>query len=118
MIEIGFKRIDWWFWAITLAFIIAALLGCPYGYHAVIGISLLQVIYYGLSQKSFLSFDSQVRVIYFAMTLVGFSEALKFPGYFLLMLGTLMVVLFDRCGIALVLKKMPWNKQQLVRVIK
>jgi phytoene dehydrogenase-like protein len=33
-------------------------------------------------------------------------------------LGSLMVVLFDRCGIALVLKKMPWNKQQLVRVIK
>ena len=31
-------------------------------------------------------------------------------------IGTFMVVAFNRCGIALVLKKMPWNERQIVDI--
>lgn len=117
-IKIGFRSLAWWFWAITLGFIAAALLGWGGGYLAVIWLSLVQVIYFGLTQKSFISFDTQVRVVYFAMTLIGLSPALRFPGYCLLLLGTLLVVFCDRCGIALLLKKMPWNKRPLVQIVK
>jgi hypothetical protein len=43
-------------------------------------------------------------------TLLGLWEAGRLVCYAMLIAGTAMVVFFDRCGIALVLKQMPWNK--------
>jgi len=102
--------IEWWFWTITLLGIIAALAGWTPGYVAVIAVSLAQTVFFAVRTGSALSFPTQVRIVYFAYTLLGFWEAGRVPAYALLAAGTLMVVLFDRCGIALVLKLMPWNK--------
>jgi hypothetical protein len=76
-------------------------------------ISALQVVYFYKKSGSMLAFDAQVRIAYFAFTLSGLVQAMQFPFYALLFLGTLMVVFFDRCGIALVLKYMPWNRQSV-----
>jgi hypothetical protein len=38
--------IRWWFWFVTLAFMVAALLGWTPGYYIVIGISAVQVIFF------------------------------------------------------------------------
>lgn len=110
------KKIDWWFWAITLVFIIAALFGWVPGYYFVMIISAIQVLFFWNRFKSFLAFETQVRTAYLAFTLLGLSEAIRYPVYFLLLLGTFMVVAFNRCGIALALKKMPWNKNQVVKI--
>jgi hypothetical protein len=107
---------DWWFWAVTSAFILAALLGWGPGYNLVMLISAFQIIYFTARHKSLVAFDTQVRIVYFAFTLIGLIDAIRFPFYVLLFPATMMAVIFDRCGIALALKHMPWNKQSLIKV--
>ncbi len=112
------KKIEWWLWAVTFLFIIAALLGWVPGYYLVMIISALQIPFFWNRHKSLAAFDTQVRIAYFAFTLVGLSQTVRFPLYLLLLIGTFMVVFFNRCGIALVLKKMPWNKRQVVQILE
>lgn len=107
------QKIEWWFWTVTLACMIAALVGWTQGYYLVMLISAVQVVYFWVQTNNLWAFDSQVRIVYLAFTLLGLIEPIRFVLYLLLALGTLMVVLFNRCGIALALKKMPWNKQPL-----
>ena len=114
--KIEIKKIDWWFWTITLIFILSALIGWVQSYIIVMIISALQVIYFGVQLKSLTAFDTQVRIVYFAVTLFGLIEAIRFPLFILLFIGTVMVVFFNRCGIALGLKYMPWNRQGLVKI--
>ena len=110
------KKIDWWFWAVTFIFIITALLGWNPGYYFVMIISAIQIFFFWNRSKSLMDFDTQVRIAYFAFTLLGLSKTIRFLIYILLLLGTFMVVFFNRCGIAMVLKKMPWNKHQVVQI--
>jgi hypothetical protein len=110
------NKIEWWMWTITLALILAALLGWHQGYYIVMIISAAQVLFFWNRFKSFLAFDTQIRIAYFVFTLFGLSKTIRFPFYIVLFIGTFMVVAFNRCGIALVLKKMPWNKQPIVSV--
>ena len=110
------KKIEWWFWTITFTFIIAALLGWSQGYYLVVLISAIQVLFFWSRLRSPLAFDTQVRIAYFAFSLLGLIKAIQFPFYILMLIGTFMVVAFNRCGIALVLKRMPWNKQQVVKI--
>ncbi len=109
-LKMDVKSIEWWFWTVTLALIIAAVAGWTPGYAAVMLVSALQVVFVAIRTGSGVSFPSQVRIVYFAYTLLGLWEAGRVYCYAVLLLGTAMVVLFDRCGIALVLKPMPWNK--------
>lgn len=108
-LAIDLKSGEWWIWTITLALMIAAVAGWTPGYLAAIIVSFLQIPYIALRSKSIVSFPSQVRIVYFALTLLGLWEAGRVYVFALLAAGTVMVVLFDRCSIALVLKKMPWN---------
>ncbi len=110
------KKIEWWFWTITFVFIIAALLGWSQGYYLVVLISAIQVLFFWSRLRSLLAFDTQVRIAYFAFSLLGLIKTIQFPFYILMLIGTFMVVAFNRCGIALVLKRMPWNKQQVVKI--
>jgi hypothetical protein len=107
---INARQIDWWFWTVTLVFIATALVGWIPGYYAVIALSGIQVIYFSFREGSLKGFQTQVRIVYFAITLAGLSQLLRFPVYALLLLGTIMVVFLDRCAIALVLKWLPWNR--------
>jgi len=108
-IVIDLKSMEWWIWSVTLALLIAAVAGWTPGYLTVIIVSFLQIPYIALKSKSIVSFASQVRIFYFGLTLVGLWEAGRVYMFAALIVGTVMVVLFDRCSIALVLKKMPWN---------
>ena len=110
------KNIEWWVWAVTFIFIIIALLGWLPGYYLVMIISAIQILFFAYRFKSLIAFDTQVRILYFAITLLGLLETIRFPLYILLLLGTFMVVAFNRCGIALVLKKMHWNKDSVVQI--
>jgi hypothetical protein len=108
-LSIDLKSTEWWIWTITLVFLIAAVAGWTPGYFAVIMVSFLQIPYIALRSKSIISFASQVRIVYFGLTLFGLWKAGRVYLFAALVIGTVMVVLFDRCSIALVLKKMPWN---------
>ena len=108
--------IRWWFWAITLVFIIAAVTGWTPAYLVVITISAAQAIFFLVQEKSLSAFPVQIREVYFAFTLFGFWPEVRLIIYILLLLGTVMVTFFGRCSIALVLKHMPWNKGREVRL--
>ena len=115
-LKISLTDIRWWFWAITLAFIVAAVAGWPTGYFFVMAISALQVLFFLAQEKSLSAFPTQIRVAYFAFTLFGLWPEVRMPIYVVLLVGTIMVTFFGRCVIALVLKRMPWNLGREVRL--
>ena len=110
-LKMDVKSIEWWFWTVTLVLAIAAVAGWTPGYAAVIIVSAAQVLFFSFRTGSPVSFPSQVRIVYFAYTLLGLWEAGRVYCYAVLILGTAMVVFLDRCGIALMLKLMPWNRK-------
>ena len=71
MLKINSGDIRWWFWAVTLGFIIAAIAGWYPAFYVVMSISALQLIYFLVQEKSLTSFPVQIRVVYFAFTLFG-----------------------------------------------
>lgn len=103
------NKIDWWFWAITLAFILIALFGWVPAYYIVMIISIIHVFYF-VQRDGGWAFTTQVRLFYFATTLVALWTLIRFPWFILLLIGTAMVTFTGRCALALILKKMPWNK--------
>jgi hypothetical protein len=115
-IKINATDIRWWFWVVTLAFIIAAVTGWTPGYYVVMAISAVQVLFFLMQEKSLSAFPCQIRVVYFAFTLFGIWPELRLFIYVILLLGTIMVTFFGRCSIALVLKYMPWNRGREVRL--
>jgi predicted membrane metal-binding protein len=115
-LKINASDIRWWFWAITLVFIIAAIAGWEPGYYVVMAISAVQVLFFLAQEKSLVTFPSQIRVVYFAFTLFGLWPEVRLYIYIILLLGTVMVTFFGRCSIALVLKHMPWNRGREVRL--
>ena len=116
-IKLEVRDVFWWFWTITLVFIVSAVIGWTPGYYIVMGISALQVIIFLLREKDPLAFPVQVRLVYFALTLTGLWEAGRLIIFILLLLGTTMVVLFGRCSISLLLKRMPWNRDRAPRLV-
>ena len=108
--------IRWWFWAVTLIFILAALAGWTTGYAVVIAISGIQVLFFLQQERSFSAFPTQIRVVYFVFTLFGLWPEARIIIYSILLIGTVMVTFFSRCAIALILKQMPWNRNREVRL--
>ena len=104
------REVEWWFWAVTLALILIALVGWIPGYYLVMAISFAQIIYFTSKEGSWKAFPTQVRIVYFAFTLLGLWAAIRFPIFILLFVGTVMVTFTGSCFIALVLKALPWNK--------
>lgn len=115
-LQVDIQSVDWWYWAITLFFIGVAVCGWIPAYYIVMLISGIQIIHFKYILKSFIAFDTQVRIVYFAFALLGLIKAIRLPVYILLFIGTFMVVALNRCGIAIFLKKMPWNKKQNVQI--
>lgn len=115
-LKMDFSSVFWWFWTISLAFIIAAIAGWTPGYYVVMAVSAIQVIVFLVRERSVMAFPTQIRIVYFAWTLFGLWAAVRLPLYVLLLLGTIMVVFFGRCSIAMLLKPMPWNRNRAPRL--
>jgi len=113
-LQMQIESIEWWFWFLTLISIAFALSGVEAGYWITIGLSLFQVIYFALKDKRILSFDTQVRMVYLLFTLAFFISIVRVFVYIALAVGTIMVVFFGRCSIAMVLRKMPWNQEKSI----
>ena len=90
-LKIRYTDIHWWFWAATLVFIIAALAGWTTGFYVVMAISAMQVLFFLVQEKGLNAFPTQIRVVYFAMTLFGFWPDVRLFIYAVLLLGTIMV---------------------------
>uniref|UniRef100_Q31EY0 Uncharacterized protein n=1 Tax=Hydrogenovibrio crunogenus (strain DSM 25203 / XCL-2) TaxID=317025 RepID=Q31EY0_HYDCU len=101
----------WWYWAITDVLLIAGVAGMPYGIEAAIVFNIIQVIHFYTRTPSVSAFPVQVRLAYLALLLVALYPPLFFL-YYLIILGTSAMVLFDYCFLARFMSLMPWNHHQ------
>lgn len=106
--KIDLKSLDWWYWFITLVAMIAGLSGRVEGFYVVIFVSIVQFIHFMLS-RGFTAFPTQVRFVYGIFVIIAFFDPTNIF-YWMLLIGTVMVTLFDTCFIARILILMPWNK--------
>ena len=109
-LTVNIKEVEWWFWVITLFFILCALLGWTPGYYIVMALSAAQILYITQREGSVKAFPTQIRIAYFKVTLLKLWAAVRFPLYIFLFIGTSMVALTGRCVLALALNKMPRNR--------
>ncbi|MDH5632733.1 MAG: hypothetical protein OEZ10_07010 [Gammaproteobacteria bacterium] len=107
-IKIQVKSAEWWYWALTLVAMIVGLSGFVEGFYAVIAVSAFQFAVFWF-KKGFMAFPTQVRFVYGLFTVIALFDSTRIF-YWALLVGTVMVTLFDRCIIARVLIFMPWNK--------
>ena len=98
----------WWWWAASLALLIVGLAGLRSALPLFVLLSALHAVIFILRERMS-SLSAQVRVVYFLAALAGVIDPTRIV-LLLLLVGTCMVVLFDRCAIAVVLRKMPWNR--------
>ena len=78
------------------------------GYYASAAVSVLNLLHFVIRDRSLTSFPVQVREVWLVMVLLALWDPLWWL-FIPLFLGMVLVVFCDRCGIARVLVKMPWN---------
>ena len=106
-LKIDFQSIEWWYWFVTLIAMITGLTGIVEGFYVVIAVSVIQFIHFTIA-CGFTAFPTQVRFVYGIFTIIALFDPTRIF-YWALLVGTVMVTLFDRCIIARVLILMPWN---------
>jgi len=107
-LKIDLKSLEWWYWSTTLIAMVTGLTGIVEGFYVVILVSVVQFIHFMIS-RGFSAFPSQVRFVYGIFVIVALFDPTRIF-YWVLLIGTVMVTLFDMCFIARVLILMPWNK--------
>lgn len=107
-LKIDFSSLEWWYWFITLIAMLIGLAGIVEGFYAVILISVVQFIQFSAS-RGFAAFPTQVRFVYAICVVIALFDPTH-VFYWLLLVGTVMVTLFNTCFIARILMHMPWNK--------
>ncbi len=107
-LEINLKSYEWWYWFITLIAMVAGLAGTVEGFYIAILVSVIQFMHFTIS-RGFSAFPTQVRFVYGIFVIIALFDP-SYIFYWILLIGTVMVTLFNRCTIARVLLIMPWNK--------
>ena len=108
-LKIRYQYADWWFWLVIGLSIGVGLAGWRESYWVCAAVSALNLIYYVARDASLTSFPVQVREVWLALVLVALWPPLWWL-FIPLFFGMILVVLYDHCGIARVLIKMPWNR--------
>jgi hypothetical protein len=106
------KDVRWWFWLATLLVVVAALAGWKPGYFLTISLSLVHALFFIEETKGVTDFETQIRVAYFALTLFGLVPYARVAVFLALLAETVMITFFDRCLIARVLMRTPWNRNR------
>ncbi len=109
-LKIELKSLEWWFWFITLIALVVGLAGKNEGFYLVIIISIIQFFYF-TAKRGFPAFPTQVRFVYGIFTIIALFDPTRLF-YWALLIGTVMVTLFNTCFIARILIYMPWNKNE------
>ena len=108
-LSVKYRDLAWWLWLAIGLGIAVGLAGWHEGYLAATAVSALNLLYYIAHHRSLISFAVQIRIVWLAFMAIALWPPLWWL-FIPLFLGMVLVVLFDLCGIARVLIKMPWNK--------
>jgi len=105
------KDMSWWYWAATVPLLAAGLYGYPQGFYAAMALTAFQCLHYYVRETRLAAFPVQVRVAYLGLLLVAQWQPLYWI-YWVQLIGTTAMVLFNYCFLARCLSLMPWNRQQ------
>ena len=98
---------DWWLWLAIGVSIAVGLSGNPQGYDTCRDLSILHLFMYLGRDQNIFSFRVQVRIVWLLLVLT----ARVFNWFYVFLFGGMVLVVgFDKCGIARVLERMPWNQ--------
>ena len=101
----------WWYWLVTVIFLTAGVSGYADGFMYAIGITIIQLVHYTLSEKSLTSFPVQVRMGYLLLLLVALIEPLRWL-FWVPTIGTWAQIIFGYCTMARIVSLMPWNSDE------
>lgn len=105
------RTIAWWYWLITVGFLIWELASQRWGAQLAIGLCLIQILHFGRRQGSLVAFPLQVRIVYLSLLLLALWEPLRFI-YWIQLIGTSAMVLINYCFLARCLSLLPWNRTE------
>ncbi|MFZ5466687.1 MAG: hypothetical protein ACOZAP_04425 [Pseudomonadota bacterium] len=111
MLMIDHRDSSWWYWLATVLFLTAGVAGWPEGFLLAIGLTVIQIVHYGLQHGSLGAFPLQVRIGYLLLLLIALPEGLQWL-FWVPTIGTWAQVLFGYCTMARFVSLMPWNRTE------
>jgi hypothetical protein len=106
-----YQHASWWYWAATVPMLAAGLYGYPQGFYAAMALCAVQVVHFYAREKALTAFPVQVRIAYLGLLVVA-QWPLFYWVYWLQLVGTAAMVLFDYCLLARCLSLLPWNRDE------
>ncbi|MDG6777562.1 hypothetical protein QCB44_02470 [Thiomicrorhabdus sp. zzn3] len=100
----------WIYWTLTDLLLIAGVIWDPILLYVTIGLTLVQTLHFYAMTPQLSNFAVQVRIAYLLLLLVALVPGL-YSIYYLVILGTTAMILFDYCFLARCMALMPWNKK-------
>lgn len=106
-----YKKVTWWYWLVCSILLTAGLIGYPDAFYFLIVLCFIQVVHFGVEDKSMISFTVQMRLAILGIVLLCYWEPLRIL-YWIPFLGLWANVLFGYCFLARVMALMPWNRKE------
>lgn len=109
MFMIDYRDSSWWYWLVTVLFLSAGVAGWYPGFLLAIGLTVIQIVHYGLRYGNLAAFPLQVRIGYLLLLLISLPEGMQWL-FWAPTIGTWAQVLFGYCTMARIVSLMPWNR--------
>ena len=109
MFMIDYKQLNWWYWFLSACLLTTGVAGYKIGFDLVIGLTLIQLVHFSISEESISAFTVQVRFAYLLLMIAFYPEPIQFM-YWLPVVGTWARVTFGYCLLARTLCLLPWNR--------
>lgn len=111
MFMIEYKASSWWYWLATVCLLTAGISGWATGFQLAIGLTVIQLVHFGIRERSLTAFPIQVRMGYLLLLLVALPQPLQLI-FWIPTVGTWAQVLFGYCTMARMVSLLPWNRQE------
>jgi hypothetical protein len=108
---INWRDVSWWYWAAEAGLLIAGLAWRFEAFYAAAALAVVQVVHFGLREKSLTAFPVQVRIAYAGLLLIALWGPMNWL-FWVPAIGTPAQVLFGYCLLARTLSLLPWNKTE------
>ncbi|WP_240905781.1 hypothetical protein [Thiorhodococcus mannitoliphagus] len=108
---IDYKEASWWYWLVTVCLLTLGLVGYPQGFLLAIGLTVVQLVHFGMRERSLTAFPIQVRFWYLLLLLLSLPAPMQFL-YWLPTIGTWAQVIFGYCAMARFVSLLPWNRRE------
>lgn len=111
MLMMEYHSRSWWYWLATVCLLTVGVSGWPTAFLLAIGLTVVQLLDFGVRERRVTAFPLQVRFAYLLLLLVALPPSLQWL-YWVPLIGTWAQVLFGYCTMARMLSLLPWNREE------